>query len=157
MQTPIPIAIQRDPGARDLPLPHYATAGAAGMDLYAALPEPLTLLPGARALVSTGIRIALPDGYEAQVRPRSGLALRLGLGLLNAPGTIDCDYRGPVSVILVNWGQEPVTLTRGDRIAQLVVAPVLRVAWQETESLSETERSTGGFGSTGVGASQTDK
>lgn len=157
MQTPIPIAIQRDPGARDLPLPHYATAGAAGMDLYAALPEPLTLLPGARALVSTGIRIALPDGYEAQVRPRSGLALRLGLGLLNAPGTIDCDYRGLVSVILVNWGQEPVTLTRGDRIAQLVVAPVLRVAWQETESLTETERSTGGFGSTGVGASQTDK
>lgn len=157
MQTPIPIVIQRDMGARDLPLPSYATSGAAGMDLYAALPEPLTLLPGARALVSTGIRIALPDGYEAQVRPRSGLALRLGLGLLNAPGTIDCDYRGLVSVILVNWGQEPVTLTRGDRVAQLVIAPVVRVAWQETETLTETERSTGGFGSTGVGAGQTSK
>ncbi len=151
------IFLQRDPEARDLPLPSYATAGAAGMDLYAALPETLTLLPGARALVSTGIRIALPEGYEAQVRPRSGLALRLGLGLLNAPGTIDSDYRGLVSVILVNWGQEPVTLTRGDRIAQLVVAPVMRVAWQETETLTETERSTGGFGSTGVGAGQTDK
>ena len=149
------ILIFRDPEARDLPLPSYATAGAAGMDLYAALPEPLTLLPGARVLVSTGIRIALPDGYEAQVRPRSGLALRLGLGLLNAPGTVDSDYRGLVSVVLVNWGQEPVTLSRGDRIAQLVVAPVVRVAWKETETLTETERSTGGFGSTGVGASQT--
>ena len=151
------ILIQRDAEARDFPLPSYATAGAAGMDLYAALPEPLTLLPGARALVSTGIRIVLPVGYEAQVRPRSGLALRLGLGLLNAPGTIDSDYRGLVSVILINWGQEPVTLTRGDRIAQLVVAPVMRVAWRETETLTETKRSTGGFGSTGVGAGQTDK
>jgi len=138
-----------------LPLPSYATAGAAGMDLYAAQPEPLTLLPGERALVSTGIRIALPEGYEAQVRPRSGLALRLGLGLLNAPGTIDCDYRGLISLILVNWGQEPVTLIRGDRIAQLVVAPIVRVVWQETETLTETPRNTGGFGSTGVGAGQT--
>ena len=127
------------------------------MDLSAALTEPLTLLPGARALVSTGIRIALPDGFEAQVRPRSGLALRLGLGLLNAPGTIDCDYRGVISVILVNWGQAPVTLKRGDRIAQLVVAPVLRAAWQECEVLTETVRSGGGFGSTGVGAGQTSK
>ena len=151
------IFLQRDPEAHDLPLPSYATAGAAGMDLYAALPEPLTLLPGARALVSTGIRIALPEGYEAQVRPRSGLALRLGLGLLNAPGTIDSDYRGLISAILVNWGQEPVTLTRGDRIAQLVVAPVVCVTWRETETLTETERSAGGFGSTGVGAGQTDK
>ncbi len=138
-----------------MPLPSYATAGAAGMDLYAAQPEPLTLLPGERALVSTGIRIALPEGYEAQVRPRSGLALRLGLGLLNAPGTIDCDYRGLISLILVNWGQEPVTLIRGDRIAQLVVAPIVRVVWQETETLTETPRNTGGFGSTGVGAGQT--
>lgn len=157
MPTPIQIAIHRDPEACDLPLPHYATAGAAGMDLYAALLEPLTLLPGVRALVSTGIRIDLPEGYEAQVRPRSGLALRLGLGLLNSPGTIDSDYRGLVSAILVNWGQEPVTLTRGDRIAQLVIAPVVRVTWQETETLTETQRSTGGFGSTGVGASQTSK
>lgn len=151
------ILIQRDSEARDLPLPSYATAGAAGMDLCAALTEPLILLPGARALVSTGIRIALPEGYEAQVRPRSGLALRLGVGLLNAPGTIDCDYRGLISVILVNWGQKPVTLNRGDRVAQLVVAPVLRVAWQEGEVLTETVRSAGGFGSTGVGASQANK
>ena len=125
------------------------------MDLHAALAEPLTFLPGMRALVSTGIRIALPDGLEAQVRPRSGLAWRLGLGLLNSPGTVDSDYRGVISVILINWGQEPVTISRGDRIAQLVVAPVLRVSWQETETLAETVRSAGGFGSTGVGASQT--
>ena len=155
MQIPIPIVVQRDPEALDLPLPSYATAGAAGMDLHAALTEPLTLLPGARALVSTGIRIALPEGYEAQVRPRSGLAWRLGLGLLNSPGTVDSDYRGIISAILINWGQEPVTITRGDRIAQLVVAPVLRVTWQEGEPLTETVRSAGGFGSTGVGASQT--
>lgn len=148
------IPIWRDPDALDLPLPRYATAGAVGMDLSAALSSPLTLPPGARAQVSTGVQIALPEGYEAQVRPRSGLALRWGLGLLNAPGTIDSDYRGTISVILVNWGQEPVTIHRGDRIAQLVVAPVIRVVWQEADSLAVTARDTGGFGSTGFGSSE---
>jgi len=122
------------------------------MDLCAALPaeSPLTLPPGARALVSTGLRIALPPGYEAQVRPRSGLALRHGIGMVNAPGTIDADYRGVVQVILINWGQEPFTIRRGDRIAQLVIAPVTRALLVETEDLETTRRGEGGFGSTGL-------
>jgi dUTP pyrophosphatase len=150
---PIRVAIRREPEAADLPLPAYATAGAAGMDLCAALPAeaPVTLLPGERALITTGLRIALPPGYEAQVRPRSGLAIRHGIGMANAPGTIDADYRGVLQVILINWGEEPFTVRRGDRIAQLVVAPVTRAHWEEAETLAETQRGDGGFGSTGFG------
>lgn len=152
MPEPLSIAIRRTPEAQDLPLPAYATAGAAGMDLHAALDAPLVLRPGERALVPTGIAIALPVGCEAQVRPRSGLALRLGLGMVNAPGTIDSDYRGEIGAILINWGEEPITLKRGDRIAQLVVAPVARVQWVDSgaEPLAPTARSAGGFGHTGV-------
>ncbi len=149
---PIRVAIRREPEAADLPLPSYATPDAAGMDLYAALPAdtPLMLPPGGRALVSTGLRIALPPGYEAQVRPRSGLAARHGIGLVNAPGTIDADYRGVVQIILINWGEVPFTVHRGDRIAQMVIAPVTRALLVETETLDPTERGEGGFGSTGV-------
>ncbi len=148
------VFIQREPEALDLPLPEYATAGAAGLDLRAALESDLTLAPGARALVSTGIRLALPDGFEGQVRPRSGLAWREGVTLLNAPGTIDGDYRGVVQVVLVNLGEKAVTVRRGDRIAQLVVAPVSRVVWTETAEISAEfsasgGRGEGGFGSTG--------
>ena len=146
------ISIEREPYALDLPLPAYATHGSAGLDLRAALESDLTLLPGERALVSTGIRIALPEDCEAQVRPRSGLAIKHGLTLLNSPGTIDSDYRNTVGVILINLGQEPVTLRRGDRIAQLVVAPVLKVHWEEVsaKSLPQTKRGEGGFGSSGI-------
>ena len=146
------ISIEREPSTLDLPLPDYATHGSAGLDLRAALESDLTLLPGERALVSTGIRIALPEDCEAQVRPRSGLALKHGLTLLNSPGTIDSDYRNTVGVILINLGQEPVTLRRGDRIAQLVVAPVLKVHWEEVsaKSLPQTKRGEGGFGSSGI-------
>ncbi|MDW8106304.1 MAG: dUTP diphosphatase [Armatimonadota bacterium] len=143
------VAITQEPDATDLPLPHYQTEGAAGVDLYAAVKEPLTLQPGERALVPTGIRIALPPGYEAQIRPRSGLAIRHGIGLLNAPGTIDSDYRGEIQVILVNWGQEPFVIRRGERIAQLVVAPVARVEWELVSELPPTARGEGGFGHTG--------
>jgi dUTP pyrophosphatase len=130
-----------------LPLPAYMSPGAAGMDLMADV-EAVELAPGARALVATGIAIALPAGYEGQVRPRSGLAVRQGLTVLNAPGTIDSDYRGEVQVLLVNLGHEVVTVRRGDRIAQLVVAPVTRVVWSESTTLEGTVRGAGGFGST---------
>ncbi len=132
-----------------LPLPSYATPGAAGLDLYADIEHPLTLVPGERGLVPTGVAIALPLGYEAQVRPRSGWAWRTGVTLLNAPGTIDADYRGEIQVVLINLGQEPVTIHRGDRIAQLVVAPVSCVEWSEVEELPLTQRGEGGFGHTG--------
>jgi dUTP pyrophosphatase len=144
-------AISRLPHGRDLPLPAYATAGAAGCDLHAAVEAPLEIPPGGRALVPTGIAIALPEGAEAQVRPRSGLALRHGVTCLNAPGTIDADYRGEVGVILANLGDAPFVVTRGMRIAQLVVAPVARVAWDEVAELPATLRGAGGFGSTGTG------
>ncbi|MDF2231102.1 dUTP diphosphatase [Albimonas sp. CAU 1670] len=136
-----------------LPLPAYETTGAAGMDLRACLPDrgEIVLAPGARALVPTGLSIALPEGYEAQVRPRSGLALKKGLTVANAPGTVDSDYRGEVGVILVNLGAEPVGIAHGDRIAQMVIAPVTRGLWREVETLDETARGAGGFGSTGVG------
>jgi dUTP pyrophosphatase len=145
------VRVLRLPHGRDLPLPSYQTALAAGMDLMAAVPEeaPLTISPGARALVPTGIVIALPDGTEAQVRPRSGLAARYGVTVLNAPGTIDADYRGEVQVLLVNLGAEPVTITRGMRIAQLVIAQVARVLLCEVALIDETSRGAGGFGSTG--------
>jgi len=134
-----------------LPLPTYETAGAAGMDLRAAIAEdqPLILDPGARALVPTGFSIALPQGYEAQIRPRSGLALKHGLTCLNSPGTVDSDYRGEVGVILINHGAEPFRVVRGERIAQMVIAPVAQCLLSEGESLDETERGASGFGSTG--------
>jgi dUTP pyrophosphatase len=144
-------AITRLPHGRDLPLPAYATAGAAGCDLHAAVEAPLEIPPGGRALVPTGIAIALPEGTEAQVRPRSGLALRHGVTCLNSPGTIDADYRGEVGVILANLGEAPFVVARGMRIAQLVVAPVARVAWDEVAELPATLRGAGGFGSTGTG------
>lgn len=156
MSAPVRVAVERLEHAADLPLPAYASAGAAGLDLLAALPadRPLELAPGARALVPTGLRIAVPEGYEAQVRPRSGLALRLGLTVLNAPGTIDSDYRGEVGVLLVNLGAEPVTVRRGERIAQLVLAAVARLTWEERPVAPDaTARGTGGFGSTGTGRS----
>ena len=144
------VLIKRQPGTEDIPLPTYETAQAAGMDLRAAVTEPMTLAPGERAAVPTGIAIALPPGYEAQVRPRSGLARKAGISMVNSPGTIDADYRGEVQVLLINHGQEPFTVNRGDRIAQLVVAPVVQATWQEVESLDETERGAGGFGHTGT-------
>lgn len=138
------------PHAADLPLPSYETAGAAGMDLLAAIAEDLPLAPGARVAVPTGLSIALPRGYEAQVRGRSGLAFKHGIGVVNAPGTIDSDYRGEIKVLLINWGDQPVILTRGMRIAQLVIAPVVQGRWAVVESLPETARGSGGFGSTGA-------
>jgi dUTP pyrophosphatase len=135
----------------DLPLPAYETAGAAGMDLRAAVPEDeaLVLRPGARTAVPTGLAFALPDGFEAQVRPRSGLALKSGVTVANAPGTIDADYRGELKVILINLGEEDFVIRRGDRIAQLVIAPVVQAAWREAGELDATDRGAGGFGSTG--------
>lgn len=150
----INVLIQREPDAEDLPLPQYATPGSAGADLYAAVEQPVILQPGERRRISTGIRIALPPGYEAQVRPRSGWADRYGLSMVNAPGTIDSDYRGVIQVILINHGEEPIMIRRGDRIAQLVVAPVVRAVWQEVSKLPETERADGGFGSTGTSANE---
>ncbi|MBM3483198.1 MAG: dUTP diphosphatase [Alphaproteobacteria bacterium] len=146
------VPIRRLPNAADLPLPAYASAGAAGLDLPAAIEAPLTLLPGARALVPTGFALALPHGFEAQIRPRSGLALKSGLTVLNSPGTIDADYRGEVGVILVNLGNEPVTVTRGMRIAQLVIAPVAHAHLIERPTLPESGRGAAGFGSSGIGS-----
>ena len=144
------IKVERLPHGADLPLPAYATAGAAAMDLLAAIAAPITIDPGARALVPTGLRIALPPGHELQIRPRSGLALRHGIMLPNTPGTIDEDYRGELQVIVMNAGDTPFTVERGMRIAQAVLSPVLRAIWEETQTLDETVRGTGGFGSTGV-------
>ena len=141
------VLIARSGRAKDFPLPEYATPASAGVDLRAS--EARVIPPGGRALVPTGLRIALPEGYEAQVRPRSGLALKHGVTLPNSPGTIDADYRGEIGVILMNLGQEPFVVEPGDRIAQMVVAPVARVAWSEAEVLDATERGEGGFGSTG--------
>ncbi|KFB11370.1 dUTP diphosphatase [Nitratireductor basaltis] len=146
------IGVIRLPHAADLPLPAYESTGAAGMDLRAAVPEDrqIILLPGKRVLVPTGLVLELPEGFEGQVRPRSGLALKHGITCLNAPGTIDADYRGEVGVILVNHGDEDFAITRGLRIAQLVVAPVVQVRLEERESGGETTRGQGGFGSTGM-------
>jgi dUTP pyrophosphatase len=144
------LALQVLPHAEGLALPAYQTPGSAGMDLRAAIDGDIVLQPGERTAVPTGLRMALPAGHEGQVRPRSGLAFRHGLTVTNAPGTIDEDYRGEVKVLLVNLGQEPVTLTRGMRVAQLVVAPVVQVAVQTVSDLDETSRGAGGFGSTGV-------
>jgi dUTP pyrophosphatase len=146
------VNVQRLPHGADLPLPSYATAHAAGLDLMAAVSGEVTLAPDARQLIPTGLAIALPAGFEAQVRPRSGLALKHGITVLNSPGTIDADYRGEVQVLLVNHGQAPFVIRRGDRIAQMVVAPVTRIAWNVVEQLDETERGNGGYGSTGIAA-----
>lgn len=132
-----------------LPLPEYQTAGAAGMDLMADNSEPLVLRPGQRARVPTGIRVEIPSGFEGQIRPRSGLAARYGITLLNSPGTIDADFRGEIELVLVNLGGEEYTIRRGDRIGQLVIAPVVRAAWREVTDLSDSERGAGGFGHTG--------
>lgn len=146
----IPVRVKKLPHGLDLPLPVYGSSEAAGCDLLAAVTDSLTLAPGEKAIVPTGLSIALPAGYEAQVRPRSGLAAKHAVTVANAPGTVDSDYRGEVGVILINLGKEPFTIDRGMRIAQMVVAPVLHVAWEETDDLDATERGTGGFGSTGM-------
>jgi dUTP pyrophosphatase len=145
------VPITRLPHGEGLPLPAYETAQAAGMDLRAAVPEdePLVLKPGSRFPVPTGLAFALPPGFEGQVRPRSGLAFKHGITCLNSPGTVDADYRGEVKVILINLGEEDFTIRRGERIAQLIVAPVVQAVWAEVESLDETARGAGGFGSTG--------
>lgn len=151
MTTPLPIPVQRLAHAEGLPLPAAQTSGSAGMDLVAALPEtePVTLAPRARTAVPTGLVLAIPEGFEGQVRPRSGLALKHGLTVANAPGTVDADYRGEVKVILINLGEEAVTIRRGERIAQLIIAPVTRAELYLTDTLDETGRGAGGFGSTG--------
>lgn len=145
--TPIPVQVKRLPHGAGLPLPAYATAGAAGMDVVSA--EDVTIAPGARHAVTTGLALAIPQGYEIQVRPRSGLALKHGITVPNTPGTIDSDYRGELKVILINHGAEPFAIARGDRVAQLVLAPVVHAAWDEVAELDATERGEGGFGSTG--------
>jgi len=145
------IHLKRLPHGQGLALPAYATAGAAGMDIVAAVAAPVTIPPSGRALIPTGFAIALPPGFELQIRPRSGLALKHGIVLPNSPGTIDEDYRGEVQIIVLNAGTEDFTVTRGMRIAQAVLAPVYRAAWTETETLDDTARGAGGFGSTGHG------
>ena len=147
MAEPVGVEIKRLPHGAGLALPHYATAGAAGMDIVAA--ETVTIAPGARHAVATGFAVAIPAGYEIQVRPRSGLALKHGITVPNTPGTIDSDYRGELKVILINHGADPFPIARGDRVAQLVLAPVTQAAWHEVEELDETARGAGGFGSTG--------
>ncbi len=144
------IKFQRLPHAGELELPSYESDQAAGMDIRAALNESKTLQPGERALIPTGFKMALPDGFEAQIRPRSGLALRYGITMLNTPGTIDADYRGEVKVLAVNHGEQPYTFRHGDRIAQMVIAPVTRAVIREFTTLDETTRGDGGFGSTGL-------
>ena len=144
---PVPVLVKRLPGNDDLPLPAYATEGAAGMDVVSA--EDVDLAPGARHAVATGLAVAIPHGFEIQVRPRSGLALKHGVTVANAPGTIDSDYRGELKAILINLGAEPFAIRRGDRIAQLVLAPVTRAGWVEASELDDTARGQGGFGSTG--------
>ncbi len=149
--TPVPVPVKRLPHAADLPLPAYQSALAAGLDLLAAVPAlaPVTIGPGERAMIPTGIAVALPPGTEGQVRPRSGLAAKHGITVLNAPGTVDADYRGEIKVILVNLGTESFLVERGARIAQMIVAPTLRAQLFESENLDETQRGGGGFGSTG--------
>jgi len=153
----VEIEVVRLPHARDLQLPDYATAAAAGADLLAAVDQDIELGPLERKIVPTGIAIALPVGFEAQVRPRSGLAARHGVTVANAPGTIDADYRGEVGVILVNLGKEPFKISRGMRIAQIVIARHARAVWREVPALGETERGAGGFGSTGIAAGSTQR
>ena len=152
--TQIPVKIMQLPHGENLPLPEYATSHSAGVDLMAAIDVDITLAPMERKLVPTGIALGLPEGFEAQIRPRSGLALKNGISLVNTPGTIDADYRGEIKVLLINLSTELFTITSGMRIAQMVVAPVSRVHWQPATSLDETARNEGGFGSTGVQTKQ---
>lgn len=152
MTNPLNIAVMQMPHAQDLSLPKYATAQSAGMDLEAAIEQPVVIKPGQRAIVPTGISIALPAGHEAQIRPRSGLAAKNGVTVLNSPGTIDADYRGEIKVILANFGAEDFKVERGMRIAQMVISPYTTVRWNTVETLDETARGTDGFGSTGVQA-----
>ena len=146
----VTISITRLPHGKDLPLPAYATEQSAGMDLQAAIDAPVSLAPGERKLIPTGLAIALPDGYEAQIRPRSGLALKHGIGLVNSPGTIDADYRGEIGIIMVNYGQEAFVIERGMRIAQMVIAAYSRATFSEVIELPNSARGAGGFGSTGT-------
>jgi dUTP pyrophosphatase len=146
----IRIIIKRLRNSPPLSLPHYMTEGSSGMDLFASLENDVTLQPGERRLIPTAISVAIPEGFEGQVRARSGLALRNGIGLVNAPGTIDADYRGEIGVLLINFGKEPVTLHHGDRIAQLVISRVFRAVWEEAEELPPSSRQAGGFGHTGI-------
>lgn len=147
---PVTVEFKRLPHGMDLPVPAYSTPQSAGLDLVAALDEPLTLTPGARSLVPTGISMALPVGHEGQIRPRSGLAAKYGITVLNTPGTIDSDYRGEIMIILINLGNDPVTLRRGERVAQMVIAPISQCTLKEVNTLDTTKRGSGGFGSTGV-------
>jgi dUTP pyrophosphatase len=151
VSAPVRVEVRQLPHGEDLPLPAYQSTGAAGLDLFAAVPEetPLILSPGKYAIVPTGLTIALPSGYEAQLRPRSGLAARHGVTVLNAPGTVDADYRGEVSVLLINHGDAPFAIRRGERIAQMVIAPVAHAQLVAVASLSTTDRGSGGYGSTG--------
>lgn len=142
--------LRLNPSTKEIPLPAYATEGSAGMDVCAAVETELTILPGKTALVPTGFSIELPMGIEAQIRPRSGLAIKHGIGILNSPGTIDSDYRGEVKIILANFGSEPFVVRRGDRIAQMVISEYVKVDWQEQDKLTDTTRGSGGFGHTGV-------
>lgn len=145
------LPVRRLEHGKDLPLPHYETAGSAGFDLKAAIAGQIVLQPGERALVPTGLSVAVPPGFEGQVRPRSGLAAKHGITVLNAPGTVDSDYRGEIGVVLINLGAEPFTLRRGERIAQMLIMPVIQVELDEHDALDETVRGAGGFGSTGTG------
>ncbi|MFA5881585.1 MAG: dUTP diphosphatase [Eubacteriales bacterium] len=145
----VKVIVKRTTGGRDIPLPRYMTAGAAGMDLYAAVEQTEVLQPGEIKLIPTGLSIALPLGFEAQIRPRSGLALKHGISMVNTPGTIDADYRGEIGLILINLGREPFQINRGDRVAQMVVSRVARAEFTEVEDLDDTARDSGGFGSTG--------
>lgn len=147
----VAVAVTRLPGNDDIALPRYETAQSAGLDLAAAVAAAVVLAPGGRAAIPTGLAIALPPGYEAQIRPRSGLAARNGITVLNAPGTVDADYRGEIKVVLANLGHEPFAVERGMRIAQMVVAPVTRIGWDEVDALPDSARGGGGFGSTGTG------
>jgi len=153
----VKLQVERLPHSEGLPLPRYMTEGAAGMDVCAALEGELVLRPGERTLVPTGLKFAVPPGYELQIRPRSGLALKNGLSLLNSPGTLDSDYRGELKLILANLGSEPFTLRRGDRIAQLVLAPVVQAELDEVDDLPPTGRAEGGFGHTGTSAGDSDQ
>jgi dUTP pyrophosphatase len=149
MKKQIEIKIQRMEGNDDLPLPKYMTSGSSGMDLFAAVTEPITIQSREYDIIPLGIKLAIPEGYEAQIRPRSGLAAKNGIGLLNSPGTIDSDYRGEIKVILFNFGKEPFVINRGDRIAQMVIAPITKASLNEQKHLEDTPRGNGGFGHTG--------
>ena len=150
MMKKLMIKIKKEPGCEDLPLPQYKSPGAAGMDLFAAVGNPVSIQPGEVMMIPTGIRLSIPPGYEGQVRPRSGLALNHHIGLLNSPGTIDSDYRGLVGVIMFNFGETPFVIKRGDRIAQLVICKVEKVSFQTVGELDSSKRDSGGFGSTGI-------